>query len=214
MFAGLVAVVGGTRCAMQTVDAVLDEVYVAQERVSRSEICRRAAAAKAPAPMIDALDALPEGEYSQEEVAEALGLLGVPDRFDGQGVPAADLADDDLLRELAELHRTRNATLRNASRQALERHSERTLELEREYLLRFPDREVDPQRLRGPARERGAESTGPAESTEADAAAMLAEASEPDFAAEHGSTTLVGEVENGPEHVAEPESPKGLSGQD
>ncbi|WP_425570849.1 DUF6158 family protein [Rugosimonospora acidiphila] len=77
-----------------------------------------------------------------------------------------DLTDDDLLRELAELHRTRHQTLRHASDQALDRHDERTTELEAEYLRRFPEREVDPERVRSGARQRRAETIRPIEETQ------------------------------------------------
>jgi hypothetical protein len=65
------------------------------------------------------------------------------------GVPAADLSDDDLMRELTQLHRTRHDTLLHAPTQALQRHSERTTELELEYLRRQPERDIDEARLRG-----------------------------------------------------------------
>lgn len=65
-----------------------------------------------------------------------------------EGIAAHDLPDEDLLRELAALHRTRHDTLRHASPQALTHHTERMTELETEYLRRFPDREIDPARLR------------------------------------------------------------------
>jgi hypothetical protein len=65
-----------------------------------------------------------------------------------------DLDDDDLLRELESLHDSRHRTLRHGSDDALTMHTERTAELEREYLRRFPAREVDPQRLRSGARDR------------------------------------------------------------
>ena len=71
-----------------------------------------------------------------------------------QGIPAAELSDDDLLRELAQLHETRHETFRHGSNDALARHTERTAELEHEYLRRFPQREVDPERLRAGARAR------------------------------------------------------------
>jgi len=135
---------------MDGVDAILDEVYVGLERVSRDEIHRRAVAADAPAVVLSALDALPEGEYAQDEVAEALAQLGTGRRTTGSGtgVPADRLSDDDLQRELAELHRTRNDTLRHGSDRALANHTQRQDELESEYLRRFPDREVDADRLR------------------------------------------------------------------
>lgn len=78
---------------------------------------------------------------------------GVPANME-TGVPAELLDTEDLLRELASTHRTRHETLRHGSEQALEHHTSRMAELEREYLRRFPEREVDPQRLTEGARER------------------------------------------------------------
>jgi len=68
------------------------------------------------------------------------------------GVPASRLSDEDLRREMASLHRTREDTFKHGSQQALECHIHRTAELEEEYLVRFPEREVDPRRLRAGAR--------------------------------------------------------------
>lgn len=70
------------------------------------------------------------------------------------GPAAADLSTDDLLRELAHLHATRTAALRHGSASALQAHTHRMAALEQEYLRRFPEREVDPERLREGARER------------------------------------------------------------
>ena len=64
------------------------------------------------------------------------------------GVDPADLDVEDLLRELRSLHDSRHETFRHGSDDALENHNRRMLELEREYLRRFPQREVDPARLR------------------------------------------------------------------
>ncbi|MFB9177365.1 DUF6158 family protein [Dactylosporangium sucinum] len=64
------------------------------------------------------------------------------------GIPPAQLSDEALLHELANLHETRHDTLRHGSEDALTNHSRRTDELEREYLRRFPDREVSSARLR------------------------------------------------------------------
>ena len=64
------------------------------------------------------------------------------------GVDPAGLADDDLIRELQSLHRTRLDTLRHGSDAALDNHLRRTADLETEYLARHPGREVDPARLR------------------------------------------------------------------
>ncbi|MEV0615764.1 DUF6158 family protein [Nonomuraea sp. NPDC050404] len=70
------------------------------------------------------------------------------------GIDAAQLSDDDLVRELRHLHTTRSDTFFHGSDDALERHTSRTGELEAEYLRRYPDREVDPLRLREGARQR------------------------------------------------------------
>ena len=45
-------------------------------------------------------------------------------------------------------------TFLHGSHDALDAHSWRTAELEAEYLRRFPEREVDPERLRAGARQR------------------------------------------------------------
>lgn len=71
---------------------------------------------------------------------------------DTEGIAAGDLTDIDLLRELEVLHTTRNGTLRHGSAQALDQHSRRMAELEREYLARYPDREIDPARTRSGSR--------------------------------------------------------------
>lgn len=70
------------------------------------------------------------------------------------GVSPDTLSDEDLLRELHQLHETRHTTLRHGSRDALDAHTRRQGALEEEYLRRFPDREPDPERLRAGARRR------------------------------------------------------------
>lgn len=70
------------------------------------------------------------------------------------GVDPEQLSPEDLLNELRSLHDTRHATFRHGSDDALENHNRRMRELEDEYLRRFPDREVDPERLRAGARSR------------------------------------------------------------
>jgi hypothetical protein len=69
-------------------------------------------------------------------------------------LPASALTEDDLLRELDSLHRTRHDTFLHASTEALVTHTERTMELEDEYLRRHPERQIDPHRLRAGARAR------------------------------------------------------------
>ncbi len=66
----------------------------------------------------------------------------------------ADLSNDDLFRELESLHTTRTTTLRHGSESALATHIKRQAALEQEYLRRFPQREVDPKRLRSGAQSR------------------------------------------------------------
>jgi hypothetical protein len=136
---------------MYDIDELLDDVYASQERVTRDMIHRRAVALDLPAEVIATLDALPEGEYAQEEVTEALAQLTGPPGT-GMGIPPAGLSDADLYRELVHLHETRDDTFRHGSPQALAHHDERTADLEDEYLRRFPDREVDPRRMRAGAR--------------------------------------------------------------
>lgn len=63
-------------------------------------------------------------------------------------VPTSELPEEDLLRELEQLHRTRHETFLRAPTQALQHHSERTAELELEYLRRHPERNIDESRLR------------------------------------------------------------------
>ena len=71
------------------------------------------------------------------------------------GPAAAELSDDDLIRELEHLHATRHETFRHGSESALTAHTQRTEALEQEYLRRNPTREVDPDRLRSGRRDDG-----------------------------------------------------------
>jgi hypothetical protein len=71
------------------------------------------------------------------------------------GIPGHDLTDDDLRRELHHLHETRHETLLGGSEDALETHTRRMLELEREFLQRFPQESApDPARTRAGSRAR------------------------------------------------------------
>ncbi|HEX6497638.1 MAG TPA: hypothetical protein VF054_01250 [Micromonosporaceae bacterium] len=56
-------------------DNLLDKVFLGDERLSGGEIQRRALAEEAPADLLELLDQLPEGEYAQDEAAEALRQL-------------------------------------------------------------------------------------------------------------------------------------------
>lgn len=64
------------------------------------------------------------------------------------GVSPNDLAETDLIRELEHLHRTRHDTFLHGAPDALREHGSRTAELEREYLRRHPERDIDPARTR------------------------------------------------------------------
>lgn len=54
-------------------DALLDEIYHGQERISQADIYRRAVAAELPAGLLARIAALPEGEYAVDEAADLLG---------------------------------------------------------------------------------------------------------------------------------------------
>jgi len=75
------------------------------------------------------------------------------------GVPARELADEALDRELEHLHQTRHDTFLHGSEDALSFHSTRTSELEQEYLRRNPDRVVDARRTRTGNRELSGQDT-------------------------------------------------------
>jgi Family of unknown function (DUF6158) len=62
--------------------------------------------------------------------------------------PTEQLSDEEVLRELEQLYRTRIETLRRGSDAALENSDRRIGELEAVYLRRRPQREVSPRRLR------------------------------------------------------------------
>lgn len=69
------------------------------------------------------------------------------------GVPAHQLPDQDLERELLHLHETRNDTFLHGSEDALAFHTARMTALEQEYLNRNPDRVPDARRTRHGSRE-------------------------------------------------------------
>ena len=59
----------------RALDEFLDDAYVGQERLTSAELQRSAIAADLPATVLTKIDALPEGEYAQDEAAEALRIL-------------------------------------------------------------------------------------------------------------------------------------------
>jgi len=71
------------------------------------------------------------------------------------GIPAEQLDDDDLKRELHHLYETREDTFFHGSGDAFQIHTERMLELEQEYALRHPqETKADPARTRTGSRAR------------------------------------------------------------
>lgn len=75
------------------------------------------------------------------------------------GVEPDRLDDQQLMKELETIHRTRHDTLLYGSNGALRAHNERMAQLEGEYLRRNPSRPVAAGRTREGARERGAADT-------------------------------------------------------
>jgi hypothetical protein len=57
---------------------LVGELYIAQERIDRDEIYRRAVVADLPSEDMAVLDRLPEGEYSEDELNEAIDLIAEP----------------------------------------------------------------------------------------------------------------------------------------
>ncbi|MGY3205248.1 hypothetical protein ACVW19_005763 [Streptomyces sp. TE5632] len=96
---------------------------------------------------------------------------GYPDRrhaYDERGttmtgVEPNRLDDQQLMKELENIHRTRHDTLLYGSNDALRVHNDRMAQLEGEYLRRHPRRPVAAGRTREGARERsGADRATPA----------------------------------------------------
>jgi len=76
------------------------------------------------------------------------------------GVPADQLTDQALERELQHLHHTRHDTFLHGSEDALALHTSRTTELEQDYLRRNPDRVIDARRTRHGSRELSGQDVG------------------------------------------------------
>jgi hypothetical protein len=76
-----------------TLVSFLDQLYAAQERLTRDEIQRRAVSSDLPAEAMSALDGLPEGAYSYDEVTAALASVeGVTDAAgESDGIPPTSL---------------------------------------------------------------------------------------------------------------------------
>jgi hypothetical protein len=62
----------------EALSELVDELYAAQERIDRDEIYRRAVAAELPSDDMAVLDRLPEGEYAEDELNEAIAQIATP----------------------------------------------------------------------------------------------------------------------------------------
>jgi hypothetical protein len=60
---------------LRALDEFLDDAFVGHERLTNGDLQRMAVAADLPATVLTRIDALPEGEYAQDEAAEALRAL-------------------------------------------------------------------------------------------------------------------------------------------
>ncbi|MER6346789.1 DUF6158 family protein [Streptomyces sp. NPDC001595] len=76
------------------------------------------------------------------------------------GVDPGRLDDQQLMKELETIHRTRHDTLLYGSNDALRAHNDRMAQLEGEYLRRNPRRFVSASRTRDGARDRAANADG------------------------------------------------------
>jgi hypothetical protein len=65
---------GSRPLVTQSLNDFLNDLYRGQERLTRDEIQRRAVTDDLPTDVKTRIDALPEGEYALDEVAEALTL--------------------------------------------------------------------------------------------------------------------------------------------
>lgn len=93
-------------------------------------------------------------DLTREAQAKADAAVDVSDKaLTARGRPAGEIDDADLEREVTHLHETRHTTFLNGSADALKAHTERMLELETEFMRRFPAKaEPDPRRLRDASR--------------------------------------------------------------
>jgi hypothetical protein len=68
-----------------------------------------------------------------------INARGTSESMTAHGIPPGQLTDEDLRREMRHLHDTRHGTVLGGTAAALRTHTERMLELEHEFLRRFPD---------------------------------------------------------------------------
>ena len=77
------------------------------------------------------------------------------------GVPARELSDEDVKRELRYMWHTREATVLHGGQQAIATHTHRMIELELEFIYRFPqESEASPARTRRGSRARSGQPSG------------------------------------------------------
>ncbi|MGN6599211.1 MAG: DUF6158 family protein [Actinomycetes bacterium] len=112
-------------------------------------------------PVVD-LTAHAEAETGADTGAEtdAEQLARHTDHGPAHGVDPQQLSDDDLRRELERVHDMRHTTFLHGTDDAWQALEQRTRALESEYLRRWPEREVDPDRTRAGARARAGQSQG------------------------------------------------------
>ncbi|MEU7893094.1 hypothetical protein AB0B45_09520 [Nonomuraea sp. NPDC049152] len=67
------------------VKELIDGLYTGQERLSRLEITERMTAAELPADLMVYFDRLPDGDYDEEELVEALNQM-ITDRGEEHAV--------------------------------------------------------------------------------------------------------------------------------
>ncbi|WP_144124592.1 hypothetical protein [Catellatospora sichuanensis] len=56
----------------EMLETLLDTLFIGEERLSVAELRRRAVAEDMPSDVLLSIDTLPEGEYAQDEVLDAL----------------------------------------------------------------------------------------------------------------------------------------------
>ena len=77
------------------------------------------------------------------------------------GVPARELSDADLERQMRYMWQTREATVLQGGQQAIATHTHRMIELELEFIYRFPQETgASPARTRRGSRARSGQSSG------------------------------------------------------
>ena len=112
-------------------------------------------------------DQRPQGRAARNGPGRHRAMASTMRRMEGTamagkfGLDPHQLDDEALERELRHLYATREETFFHGSRQALLNHTERMLQLEREYANRFPERtKADRLRTRKGSRAEAGQPTG------------------------------------------------------